>query len=349
MRLLVLGVTLIAAMSPAARAQTETAEQLRQAQDLYERLEIERALPLLRQVVSPGWSHEVTRDQRVEAYTYLGASLALLGMRDSAVAYFRSAIERDPFTDLDAQRFTPAQLTLFQQARRLTFSVAARPVAAARVDPRTERATVTVVSTHTASLRVELRPAGGQAAIVLFNGVNDGLRELPWDGLLPDGRLAPPGRYELVVVGRSQLLGRSDSTRVYFTVAHETPPLEDTLPDLARAQLLPERLQMSAGRNDLLKSLGVGVSALVASSLAANGDLGRDGRVLAIAVSGTAGIAGVTAFLNARHERDIPANIEANSRRRAARAAANDSIARRNAAKVAQTVLVITPAAGVGP
>jgi len=66
-------------------------------------------------------------------------------------------------------------------------------------------------------------------------------------------------------------------------------------------------------------------------------------------VGGMAGIAGVSALLNARHERDLPANVAENSRRRTARAAANATIARRNAEKVAQTVLVIVPAAGVGP
>jgi hypothetical protein len=159
----------------------------------------------------------------------------------------------------------------------------------------------------------------------------------------------PPGRYTLAVVGRSQLLGRADSMRVYFTVGHETPPLEDTLPDLAPAQLLPERLQASAGRRDVLKGLAVAFGALAASGVAANGDLGRRGQVLAIAVGGAAGTAGVMAALRARHERDLPVNVEVNNRRRGARAAANASIAHRNAEKVAQTVLVIQPAAGVGP
>src|SRR5260370_10262006 len=111
--------------------------------------------------------------------------------------------------------------------------------------------------------------------------------------------------------------------RVHFTVAHATPPLEDTLPELAPAQLLPERLQVSAGREDFFKSLAVAVGAVVASSVAANGDLGRRGRALAIAVGGAAGIGGVTALLSARHERDLPPNVAENHRRRAPRAAPN--------------------------
>lgn len=348
MRPLVASLALVLVASRAIGAQTQTADVLREAQELYEKLEIERAVPLLRQIVSPGWTFEVTPDQRVSAYTYLGASLALLGVRDSALLYFRGAIERDPFADLDTRRFTPAQIALFQQARRLTFGVAARPVTAARVDPKTERARFTVVTTHPASLRVTLRPVEKQTATVLFHGGNDGLREVSWDGLL-DGRIAPSGRYELAAVAQSELLHRSDSTRVYFTVSQDAPPLEDTLPDLHPSDLLPERLDARAGRSDMVKGLMIATGAVVASSVAANRDLGHGGRFFAVVVGGTAGIAGVTAFVHARNPRPLPANVVENGRRRAARAAANAEIMRRNAARLAETVLIISPAAGIGP
>ncbi len=340
---------LVAAAARFGGAQTQTADVLREAQDLYERLEIERAVPLFRQIVSPSWTSEVSQDQRVLAYTYLGASLALLGVRDSAMLYFRRAIERDAFADLDARRFTPAQVTLFHEARRQTFAVSVRPVAAARVDPRTERASFTVVTTHAAALQVAVRAVDVPSATVLFRGANDGLRELAWDGLGADGRIVPPGRYELAVVARSELLGRSDSTRVYFTIAHDAPPLEDSVPALGPRALLAERVEPSAGRSDLGKGLVVAAGAIFASTVMANHDLGRSGRLMALTVGGSAGVAGVLALLHTRTPRDLPANIAENNRRRAARAATNADIARRNAAKLAQTVLVISPAAGLGP
>lgn len=348
MKAFIVGIALVSAASPPIVAQTPTADQLHQAQALYEQLEIERAVPLLRQIVSPGWTSEVTLNQRVQAYTYLGASLALLGARDSALLYFRGAIERDPFTDLDARRFTPAQLGLFQQARRLTFAVAARPVAAARVDPRTQRATFTIVTTHSASLRVTLQLVDRPTAVELYHGANDGLREVSWDGLL-GGRLAPPGRYALAAFAQSELLHRSDSMSVYFTVSHDAPPLEDTLPDLTPAELLPERVEGGAGRGDLIKGLVVAAGAVTASTVVANGQVGRGGRVLAVVVGGTAGVAGIAAIVRTRHARDLPANVAENGRRRAARAAGNADIARRNSVRVGETVLIISPAAGVGP
>src|SRR2546430_16166739 len=87
-------IVVTATISPLA-AQGSTAELLGQAHQFYERLEVERALPLLRQIVSPNWPFEVTPDQRVDAYKYLGACLAVAGKRDSAVLYFRAAIDRE--------------------------------------------------------------------------------------------------------------------------------------------------------------------------------------------------------------------------------------------------------------
>src|SRR5205809_154796 len=132
MRRLVWAVVLAAGAAPALAAQGSTAELLGQAHQFYEGLEVERALPLLRQIISPNWPFEVTRDQRVDAYKYLGACLAVAGKRDSAVLYFRAAIERDPFTDLDPSLFTPAQLATFAEARRRTLAVAVRPAARGR-------------------------------------------------------------------------------------------------------------------------------------------------------------------------------------------------------------------------
>ncbi|MGH7676449.1 MAG: hypothetical protein ACREMV_14355, partial [Gemmatimonadales bacterium] len=219
------GALLLGATVAAAQA---TADTLAQAQRLYEELEIERALPLLRRLASPDWPFEVSPDQRTDIYLYLGASLALLGRSDSAVTAFRRAIEQNAFAQLDQQRFTPAQLALFAQARRRTLAVGARPVRPGRYDPRTERIMFAVVTSHAARLRVELRRPGSAAPGVLFSGDADGPRDVPWDGLA-GGTLAPPGRYELVVSGLSRVLPREDSARVYFDLQHVVAPLEDTL------------------------------------------------------------------------------------------------------------------------
>src|SRR3989442_15327054 len=105
----------------------------------------------------------------------------------------------------------------------------------------------------------------------------DGVREITWDGLLADRRLAPAGRYTLAVVGRSRVTSASDSARVYFDLRHEVAALEDTLPELDRRGLLPERISAEAARRDVARGLGVAAAALLIAG-AANGDLGGSGR-----------------------------------------------------------------------
>lgn len=99
----------------------------------------------------------------------------------------------------------------------------------------------------------------------------------------------------------------------------------------------------------MIKGLVLAAGAVTASTVVANGQVGHGGRVLAVVVGGTAGIAGIAAVLHTRHARDLPANVAENSRRRATRTAANAEIARRNSVRVGETVLIIAPAAGVGP
>jgi len=347
MRRLVWAVVLAVGAAPALAAQGSTAELLGQAHQFYERLEVERALPLLRQIVSPNWPFEVTPDQRVDAYKYLGACLALAGKRDSAVLYFRAAIERDPFTDLDPSLFTPAQLATFDEARRHTLAVAVRPIQAARVDPRTTRVSFTVVATHAALVDVKLSAIGAGSPLVLFQGTMDGVREIAWDGLLANRRLAPPGRYTLAVAGRSRVTGAADSARVYFDLRHEIAQLEDTLPDLDPRVLLPERISAEAARRDVAAGLGVAAAALLIAG-AANADLGGSERGGADVVAATAAVTGVVAFLAHRRQGAIPQNVTANARHRAQRDSTNVAIRGRNADRIAATALLVSPAAGEG-
>jgi len=347
MRRLVWAVVLAVGAAPALAAQGSTAELLGQAHQFYERLEVERALPLLRQIVSPNWPFEVTPDQRVDAYKYLGACLALAGKRDSAVLYFRAAIERDPFTDLDPSLFTPAQLATFDEARRHTLAVAVRPIQAARVDPRTTRVSFTVVATHAALVDVKLSAIGAGSPLLLFQGTMDGVREIAWDGLLANRRLAPPGRYTLAVAGRSRVTGAADSARVYFDLRHEIAQLEDTLPDLDPRVLLPERISAEAARRDVAAGLGVAAAALLIAG-AANADLGGSERGGADVVAATAAVTGVVAFLAHRRQGAIPQNVTANARHRAQRDSTNVAIRGRNADRIAATALLVSRAAGEG-
>jgi hypothetical protein len=78
-----------------------------------------------------------------------------------------------------------------------------------------------------------------------------------------------------------------------------------------------------------------------------NGDLRSGGRALATGIGGAAAAIGIGSFVHQQRHREIPANVAANQERRADRAAANAAIVQRNRERIAQTRLVIAPAAGV--
>ncbi len=342
-------VALLLGAPAAGAAQGTTAEMLDRAVHYHAELDVEREVAILRGIVSPNSPFIVTQEQRGLAYKYLGAALVVRGQADSGILYFRAAIERDPFTDLEPQKFTPKELAAFGEAKRLTFALGVRPVTPDTIDPRTDRLTFTVLSTHAAALRVELRATGASTMLPLYAGDNDGPRDLQWDGLLGDGRLAPPGRYELLVTGSSRLNERRDSTRLYFSLDQDHSPLDDTLPALRSDELLPEQLPPGMARSELLKGFGLAAAALLIPRTLANGDLQGGGRTLAVGVAGVVSAAGVAGFIHRQRHREIPANVVANARRRAERATANAAIVQRNRERLAETRLVVGPAAGVGP
>jgi len=344
-----MAVALLLLLPVAAAGQSNTADLLDRAARHHADLDVERELVILRRVISPNSPFVVTHEQRVLAYKYLGAALVVLGHADSGIVYFRAALERDPFVDLEPQRFTPAELAAFGQAKRLTFGLGVRAIAFDTIDPRTERIDFTVLSTHAAELRVELRAAGEAAGTLLYIGHNDGPRELQWNGLLGDGRLAGSGRYALVVTGFSRLTERADSVQLYFTIQQDHATLDDTLPALRPDELLPEQHPPGIARAELFKGIGVATAAMLIPPVLANGELRGGGRTLAVGIAGTATIAGVVGFVYRRRHREIPANVAANAQRRAERATINAAIAARNRERLDQRRLIIAPAAGVGP
>lgn len=339
--LLALGVLL------STRGVGQTADSLAAARQLYNDLSIERAVAMLRAIVSPGWPYPVSTAERVTAFEYLGASFTLLHAPDSARAAFRGAITSDPFSTLDPQRFTPSQLQQFQAARDSILVVAIRPVDSTRLDPRTQHLVLQVLTTHAATLDVFLRTPG-RTLIPLYHGDNAGLRPVEWDALLPDGAFAPAGIYEVVASARSLIVGQSDSARVFFDLQRDGPRLDDTLPSLGEGDLVPARYGGGWARHDLLRGLAVAAGAVaIAAALPSHRVDGGHGR--ALIVGGASLAAAVGTVMVRRAHPDLGRAVAENARRQAERAAANALIRNANAAKLNQTRLVIVPAAGTAP
>lgn len=329
----------------AVRADAQVEEDLLRAIDLYENLQIDLARDgFLRVTNSP---FEVTQQQRITAYQYLGAIYGLLDQPDSALMFFRAAIERDPFLDLDAQRFTEVERAAFADARQRTFKVGLRPIDSTTVDPRSETLPIQVITTHDGTLRVEVDAIDRALRFPIFDGTNNGIRELEWSGTDPGGRVVPAGNYRLLVTGASNLPGRRmDSTSILFAVQHVLPEaLSDTAPSIPESMKLPERHPPSVATRDLAVGLGVAAAAILAPIALGSSDLGNP-PVFSISVASLAGASGIFAFFQRRKNPEIPENRMYNQRLEADRQRRNDQIRAANQQILAQTTLIIRPATG---
>jgi tetratricopeptide (TPR) repeat protein len=346
----------LAAGAAPVMAQGSSQEMIDGAIRLYEvDLNIERALIQFRQIISPSSPFEVSRTQRVTAYKYIGAALAATGQRDSAIVYFRAALERDPFLDLDPNKFTEQEREALSQAKLQSFKmgvvVGEREFASGRytLDPQTDAVAVKLISTHAGDLRVEFINLANQGErYPLYRGDNDGFRDLRWNGTVAAGRLIPEGSWELRAWGRSVYNQKEDSASFTFDVAWDYPALEDTLPTLGQQYLLPESHPGSAAWRDLVKGTFLGLAAGGLGFLVKNQIDGETSfPQLSLAMAGTGLVAGTTAFFVRRRNVAIRENVAENTRRRAARDALNAEIVRRNNERLAQTKLILTPTAGV--
>lgn len=345
---------IICALAPVmgASAQGRTKELLDRGIALYGAFNVEQAQPLFQQIISPSNPTPPNAEERVKAYKYLGASYALLGKGDSAVIYFGAALEFDPFTDLEQEIFSAAELGPFATAKRTVFRVGIRPIYSALVDPKLDSTQYRfdIVATHRARVIVDLvRQPDTTLKENLFTGDFEGLKQVRWDGFMKSvGRIADSANYVLRVNATS-LLPRTPSqgpalpaTETQFLkVEHWYEPLEDTLPTLPDSMLLVETIPVAAPWFDLAKGVLFGAGAYGVAAIALNTDIKWQlHAILAVAVSAGSGVA---SWLYRSKNRSIPAAVAENVRRQQQRKDFNDGVVARNNARTALTKLIITP------
>ena len=331
-------------LTPPLGAQRPPGEVLSRAVILYEELQLERAVTLFREVMSPS-NAASTREERVKAMKYLGAAYALLGQRDSAIAYYRAALERDPFTDLDAALFTAQERKLFALARQRTFVVGVAPQADSGFIPGRGRIPLRFVTTRHARVQAVLRRAGGALdPVVSFRWTAEGASEPPWDGLDQEGQRLAPGRYHLEVSATATTDSLRDTVALNLDVRYDHEPLEDTLV-FDPASLLPERQPPSVARSRLATGLAAGAIAFAVPSAIGHGELAGTRKHATLMAGVTAG-GGIAAFVLLRRESAIPANVLENARRREEHARRNREIRERNETRMREARMIIAPTRG---
>lgn len=339
-RVMVAIATLGALAGPLA-AQRAPGEVLSRGVILYEELQLERAVTLLREVMSPS-NAAATMPERVQAMKYLGAAYALLGQRDSAITFFQRMLERDPFTDLDPAVFTSQERQLFAVARQRTFVVGVRILSDTGFVPGKGGVSLRFVTTQRARVQAVVRRAAESEPIAEFRWTAEGASESPWDGLDSKGARLLPGRYQLDVTATATTDSASDTVAMRFDVAYDHEALEDSA-DFDPRSLLPERRPPSVARSQLAVGLAVATFAIAMPSVIGHGELGGTRKHAVVMASVTAS-GGIATFLFLRRGSGLPANVLENARRREEHVRRNREIRERNAARLATARMIITAA-----
>jgi hypothetical protein len=342
LRIVVVMISLAAIARPGV-AQRAPGEVLSRGVILYEELQLERAVVLLRDVTSPS-NTAATMAERVQAMKYLGAAFSLLGQRDSAIAYFRRMLERDPFTDLDPAVFTAQERELFGLARRHTFVVGVRTLSDTGFVPGQGGVSLRFVTTQHARVQAMVRRPGETEPVAAFRWTAEGASESPWDGLDQKGSRLPAGRYQLDVAATATSDSASDTVTLRFDVNYEHEPLEDSLAFDSRS-LLPERRPPSIARSQLAAGLALASFAIAVPSVIGHGALNGTRKHAVVMASVTAS-GGIASFFFLRRGSGIPANVLENARRREQHVRHNREIRERNAARLAAARMIMTPTIG---
>jgi hypothetical protein len=338
----------------------QVADSIKKAEIAYAASNFELARSLFSSILAG--KMQVTTEDRVTAYKYLGGYWALQGRADSASGYFVPMLDLDPFASLDQRDFAQDEQNAFNRARLQIFKIGIQPVLAKTVlnplstDPKDKTYTFRIASTHMASIEVTLvnlradQTQGTETFPTISR--NDGARDITWNGVI-NTQLADSGTYELRVVGTDQLKSAPPYTATLrFKVDRVFAPLETPLPPFADVKTggtdtLTSRLSGFVPLLDGTKGMFVAGLAAALPFIA----LSERSRMSGYASHWGAGIAlGLTsgtiaAWWGATHRDDTAAKDE-NARRVAVRARYNADVDARNKDRIAKTILIIRPVGG---
>jgi hypothetical protein len=365
MRKLLALCSILAAAAPTLGAQTVDQDLVR-GQDAYEKSNVELAKQIFSGIIAS--RQQVTAEQKVIAYKYLGAYWALQstpGARDSAANFFIAALDYDPFTDLDREKFAADEQAAFNRAKTLLFRVGIKSIEPKAVDPTSSKADSStykfqLVTTHSASLTIEIINLADPNKREQFPNIgnSDGLRDIEWNGLINTQR-ADTGIYEFRVTAQSRLQTNKQVVEFQrFRIDHFHAPLEDTLPsfrdvnlggtDTLKSRYSAARPYTDGAKGLFIASLAAGLPFIALPKVTRDNMSGWQSHLSLGAALGL--IAGSGAAWYATSHRDDARAAAENTRRRNLRAQFNAGVAARNRARLDKTILIIRPltAAGIG-
>src|SRR5207249_4461237 len=103
-----------------------------------------------------------------------------------------------------------------------------------------------LITTHRANITVEFFNRDSTKREVLYQGDNDGAREMPFKGLMRDGTRVDSTTWEFRVKGASRVQSGSAEERQVFKIEYAFEPLEDTLPSFKATDTLQTEYRATA-------------------------------------------------------------------------------------------------------
>jgi hypothetical protein len=303
----------------------------------YDNLDFHSASMLLRRVVATPRGRAPSELE--SALFYLGASEWYEGLRDSAVAVFRTLVILDPRYRASELVFPPEITGAFADVRRLTKVLDVVTASdTATIQAREGRFSAWVVASSPHPVTVALLREDGTSVRTLYAGpIGDSL-EVHWDGLDSSGAAVGTGTLFLSATSRGADQHPIRTVRIPLAVTTLAPTLVPTPPPLPDSLFLPEQEVKHGSGGSLAVGLIDGALVAVLPSVIAAGTAPSAAR---FAVAGGVGLAGLAEFIAHHGTRPVPQNIAANERLRQAWQRRVDATAQENAARRREPTLVI--------
>jgi tetratricopeptide (TPR) repeat protein len=310
---------------------------LARAQAAYNDLDYSGAIQLAQRALA----EPLSPNGRIVAYELLGFSYGALDSTRQAVEAFRRLIFLAPEREPDVERVSPRITSLYASAlgqvlvvRRLQLDSASFLAGAGSVPIHFE------VSRTAQTVTRLLAPATN---LVVDSQTVMGAVRVDWRVSDAEGRPLPPGEYDLVVTAREGAREEFSSHPLRIRVDHARV---DTLPHLDSLPGYREQPEMVSPPRDWRPlALSVVYTGLASGAFFAleDGSLGKGPRTAMISVASVSLIAGLALSLRRPDPRPSPTNVLYNRLVRELLARRNVEIARENAARHNQVVLVVRP------
>jgi len=327
----------VVAVAGADRLEAQAAGTLLEAGiQAYRNLDFDQAAGYLQRALeAPG----IADTERTAVLAYLGASEIFRGRPDSGQAVFRRLVRFAPRYRIDRLVFPPEVTSSFEAARRATPVAEVRVVQSAAFRVGEPGLPVDLFGSTFLDVRVDvLRADGGMVRSVYAGPLGDSLRT-EWDGATAAGDPVSAGRYLVVATSTDSSGVTRRIVRVPLDVAVVLPDTLPFPPPPPDSLLLPERTSAGPGLQALVGGLVLGTAvSLLPNAIAPDAPLSGARFGVGAAVS----LAGFAGFLTGRPGRDIPENIAANGRVRAAWEVQRQDVVRENAARLRRAGLRIT-------